>query len=91
MKALVSEQLVPQQQGREPYRGRWPFPYCAFQPMFLPMSQTGTVQSPSHAPDTEKGLSESLPETKETVPFRLTVEFGEPASQFTAEDFVMSW
>lgn len=94
MKALVSVQLVPQQQGREPYRPcleSWP--YWVFQAMFVPMSQIGSVQRPSHSPSGLKGLRVPFPRTKETVPLSpaIFVEYEEPdVSQVTADDFVMA-
>ena len=89
----MSVQFGPQQQGREPYCRRGSCPYWTFQPMFVPMSQMGMVQSPSQAPDGDNGFAVPFPETNETMPFRpaMLVEFEDPASQVTAEDLVISW
>jgi hypothetical protein len=89
----VSAQLGPQQQGRLPYWGRGSCPYCAFQPMLVPMSQIGRVQRPSHSPSGWKGFAVPFPLTKDTVPLSpaMLVELEEPDdSQVTAEDLVMS-
>jgi len=94
MKAFVSLQLGPQQQGREPYRPCLEScPYCAFQPMLVPMSQMGSVQRPSHSPSGANGFRVPFPRTKETVPLNpaMLVKFEKPdASQVTAEDLVMA-
>jgi hypothetical protein len=89
-KDLVSVQLGPQQQGREPYLERGSCPYWTFQPMFVLMSQIGMGQSPSQAPEAENGFAVPFTETKETVPFRpaMLVEFEGPVSQLTADQCV---
>lgn len=61
--------------------------------MFVPISQMGSVQRPSHSPPGTKGSRVLFPRTKETVPLSpaMLVEFEEPdASQATAEDLVMA-
>jgi hypothetical protein len=94
MKAFVSWQLGPQQQGKEPYRPCFEScPYCAFHPMLVPMSQIGSVQRPSHSPSGAKGFRVPFPLTKETVPLSpaMLVEFEKPDdSQATADDLVMA-